>query len=98
MNGSASAQVWVTLAGSLAVVALILIGLGVMLGIAKPADAFRRIAAIVVLVILAMVIPPVLANAWSAMSLLQRLGIAALALVIWQWRRPRRRSRKTRSD
>ena len=39
-------QAWVTLAGSLTMIALLLTAFGLMLGIMKPADALRRVGAI----------------------------------------------------
>ena len=93
MNGSNFMHGWVALAGSLAMIALILTAFGLMLGIVKPADALKRVAAIVGIVMLFMVIPAVLVSIWSGMSLWQRLGLAALGIVVWQWRRPRRQPR-----
>jgi hypothetical protein len=86
------------LAEAFAVIELILTAFGLMLGLVKPGDAFRRIAAILGVVIVAMVIPAILANAWSAMSFWQRLAVAAIALGIWQLARRRRRSRRTRAE
>jgi hypothetical protein len=94
MNGSNFMQGWVALAGSLAMIALILTAFGLMLGIVKPADALRRVGAILGVVMLLMVLPAVLVNLWSGMSLWQRLGMAALGIGVWQWRRPRRQTRK----
>jgi hypothetical protein len=94
MNGSNFMQGWVALAGSLATIALILTALGLMLGIVKPADALMRVAAILGVVMLLMVLPAVLVNVWTAMSLWQRLGLAVLGIAVWQWRRPRKESRK----
>ena len=94
MNASNFMQGWVALAGSIAMIALILTALGLMLGIVKPADAVRRVGAILGVVMLLMVLPAVLVNIWSGMSLWQRLGMAALGIGVWQWRRPRRQTRK----
>jgi hypothetical protein len=85
---------WVALIGSLATIALILMALGLMLGIVKPADAMNRVGAILGIVIVLIFIPSVLASAWSGMSMWQRLALAAIGLALWQWRRPRRRTRK----
>ena len=93
MNGSNFMQGWVALTGSLAIIALILTAFGFMLGIVKPADALRRVAGILGVVMLLMVLPAVIVSIWSDMSLLQRLGLAAIAIGLWQWRRPRRQSR-----
>ncbi|MGD0904692.1 MAG: hypothetical protein ABR924_17285 [Terracidiphilus sp.] len=84
MNGSNFMQVWVALAGSVATIALILTAFGLMLGIVKPADALRRVGAILGVVMLLMVLPAILVSIWSGMSLWQRLGLAAVALGVWQ--------------
>jgi hypothetical protein len=98
MNGSNFMQGWVALAGSLTMIALILTAFGLMLGILKPADALRRVGAILGVVMLLMVLPAVLVNFWSGMSLWQRLVLAALGIAVWQWRRPRRRARKRNEE
>lgn len=98
MNGSNFMQGWVALTGSVAMIALILTAFGLMLGIVKPADALRRVAAILGVIMLLLVLPSVLVSIWSSMSLWQRLGLAAIAIAYWQWRRPRGESRKRRRD
>ena len=94
MNGSNFMQGWVALAGSVATIALILTAFGLMLGIVKPADALRRVAAILGIVMLLMVLPALLINLWSGMSVWQRLGLAAIAFGIWLLKWPRGESRK----
>ena len=94
MNGSNFMQGWVALAGSVATIALILTAFGLMLGIVKPADALRRVAAILGIVIALMMAPGILAGVWSAMSLWQQIGLVAVGIGVWQLRRPRRQPRK----
>ena len=98
MNGSNFMQGWVALTGSLAMIALILTALGLMLGIVKPSDGLRHIAAILGVVMLLMVIPAILVNIWSGMSLWQRLALAAIGIGVLQWLRPRRQTRKKRGE
>lgn len=52
------------LAKLLAAIAFILTAFGIMLGIVKPADALRRVGAILGIVVLLMVIPVTLVNVW----------------------------------
>jgi hypothetical protein len=94
MNGSNFMQGWVALVGSLAMIALMLTVFGLMLGIVKPADALRRVGAILGIVMLLMVLPAVLVNIWSGMSLWQRLALAAIGVGVCLLKRPRRGSRK----
>jgi hypothetical protein len=98
MSGSHFQHWWMNLAGSFATIALILTVFGIMLGIVKPADALRRVAAILGVVMLLLVLPAVLVSIWSGMSLWQRLGLAALGITVWQWRRPRRQTRRDRRE
>jgi hypothetical protein len=81
---------WVTLVESLATIALILTALGLMLGIVKPADAIKQVAAIAGALIVLMLIPQVLVNLWSAIFWWQWIGLAAIGICIWQWRCSRR--------
>ena len=92
MNGSNFMQGWVALAGSFTMIALILTAFGLMLGIVKPADALKRVAAILGVIMLLMVLPAVLVSIWSGMSLWQRLALAAIGFAVWHWRRPRRQT------
>jgi hypothetical protein len=89
MNGSNFMQGWLTLTGTLAIIALILTALGLMLGIVKPADVPKRIGAIQGIVVALMLAPGILAGVWSAMSLWQQNGLIAIGVGLWQWRRSR---------
>jgi hypothetical protein len=91
-------HLWVTLTESLATIALILTAFGLMLGIVKPADALKHVGAILGIVIVLMLIPDILMNLWSNISLWQWIGLAAIAIGILQWRRPRRQPRKNRRE
>ena len=75
-------QWWVALAGLLAMIALILTAFGLMLGIVKPADALRRVGAILGVIMLLMVLPAVLVNLWSGPVATVRFGSD------WGWRMP----------
>jgi len=60
-----------------------------LLGIGKPADALRRIGATLGIVVALVLIPGVLANAWSGLPLWQRIALAAIGIGAWQLFRPR---------
>jgi Ca2+/Na+ antiporter len=94
MNGSNFMHGWVAIAGSLAIIALILTAFGLMLGIVKPADALRRVGAILGVVMLLMVLPAILVSIWSSMSLWQQIGIASLAIIFLSWGQARKTSRR----
>ena len=89
MTGSNFMQGWLTLTGSLAMIALILTAFGIMLGIVKPTDALKRIGAILGIVILLLLIPGILVGVWATIPLWQRLALAAIGMGLWQWRRSR---------
>jgi hypothetical protein len=89
MSGSNFMHGWVALLGPLAMIALILTALGLMIGIVKPADAVKHIGAILGIVIVLMLTPGILANAWSGMSMWQQIALATIGIGLWQWRRPR---------
>jgi hypothetical protein len=80
-------QGWVALLGSLAIIALILTAFGVMLGVVKPGDAMKHIGIILAVVIALLPILAVLAAAWLAIPLWQRIALVAIAISLWQWRR-----------
>ena len=85
---------WVSLTQSLAIIALILTAFGFMLGIVKPADALKHVGAILGIVVLLMLVPDVLMSLWSAISLWQWIGLAAVGIGISKWRQPRRTRNK----
>jgi hypothetical protein len=93
---TAIGHAWVTLIQSLAVVALVLTALGLMLGIAKPADALKQVGAILGILIVLMLIPNALMNLWSGIPLWQWVGLAVIGVVVWKWQRPRRRTPQKR--
>jgi hypothetical protein len=88
MNCSSIMHAWMILLGLLAIIALILTAFVLMLGILKPADAPKRIAAILGVLILLMLIPDILVSAWSGLSLWQQIALAAIGIVVWQGLRP----------
>jgi hypothetical protein len=91
-------QDWTQLVKSLAVIAFILTAFGFMLGFIKPADALRRVAAILGLVAMLLLIPCALAKLWSDIPLWQWIGLAAIGICVWQWRRTRRLVRNKRGE
>ena len=90
MTGSSLMHGWVSILGSLAMIAIILTAFGLMVGIVKPADAVKHIGAIFGIVIGLMVIPGILGSAWSALSLWQQIALIAIGIGVIQLLRPRR--------
>jgi membrane-associated phospholipid phosphatase len=98
MAGLNFMHAWISLLGSLTMIALILTAFGLMLGIVKSANAMKHLGAIIGIVIALILFPGILVNAWSSMSPWQQSGIVATAIAVWQWLRPRQRTRKTTHD
>jgi hypothetical protein len=96
MNGSSFMQGWLTLVGSLAIIALVLTAFGIMLGIVKRSDVVNRVGAILGIVIVLMLAPGILAGIWSAMSLWQQIGLVAVGIGVWRLLRLRRQARNKR--
>jgi hypothetical protein len=78
---------WLTFLGSIAMIGIILIAIGIMLGIVKAADAMKHAGAILGILIVLMLTPSILITAWSGMSLWQQVALFAIAiglLMLWQ--------------
>jgi hypothetical protein len=84
---------WMNLVGSLATIALIIAAFGLILGSLKPADTLMRIGSILGAVIALIFAPCILVNAWLGMTLWEKIGLVAIVIVAWQWRRPRQQTR-----
>jgi membrane-associated phospholipid phosphatase len=98
MNGPNFMHGWISLLGLLTTIAIILTAFGLMLGIVKPADTIKRLGAIIGIVIALMLIPGILMGAWSSMSFWQQVGLVAIGITVWQWIRPRGRTRNAKHD
>ena len=89
---------WMSLLGSLAVIAIVLTAIACMLCIVKPADVPTRAAVILGVVILLIMLPAVVVGAWQGMSLWQQIALVAIGVGIWQWKQPLRRRRRTKVE
>ena len=89
---TAIGHAWVSLTQSFAIIALVLMALGLMLGMVKPADALKQVGAILGILIIMLLIPAALIKLCSTISLWQWIGLTVIGIGVWQWRRPRRRT------
>jgi hypothetical protein len=96
MSGSNFMHWWINLVGSFATIALVLTAFGLMLQIMRPADALKRIGAILGTVITLIFAPCILVNDWLGMTLWEKIGLVAIGVVVWQWRKARRITRRSR--
>lgn len=71
------------LVASAAVVAIVVIALGLMIRVIDPSIALRRIGAALGYVIILIMVPPIIVHLWGALTLWQQLGvIAALGVTV----------------
>ena len=89
---TAIGHAWVALTQSFAIIALALTALGLMLGMVKPASVLSHVAAIVGVVVALILIPVALVDVWAEIPFLQRVGLVAIGVGIWRWRRARWRT------
>lgn len=86
---------WDTIVVSLAVIAMVVIALGMMIRVIDPPSAFRRIGAALGCMIVLVMVPSIIVHLWGALSLWQQLGIVALiglAVAVFWSRRSRERA------
>jgi low temperature requirement protein LtrA len=86
-------QAWARLVESLATIGIIVTALCLMLGIVERSEVIKHIGAILGIAVVLILIPAMLVNAWAALSLWQQIGVAAIGIVIWRFRRQRRQVR-----
>jgi uncharacterized membrane protein YoaK (UPF0700 family) len=87
---------WVGIVESAALVAIVILAMGIMVRAVKPSDVTRHLGSILCIVILLLVLPAIMVNAWSTMSYWQHLGIIVLGIMIGLSLRSLRQTRKKR--
>lgn len=80
MNSILSA--WNVIVESAALIAIIAIALGLMIGMLDLDRLCRRIGAVLGAVVLLLVLPPILVGIWRSLSVWQELGIVALLVLV----------------
>ena len=68
--------------GMFATIVIIVMGIGLILGILKPADALKRIGTILGTVVALIVLTNILVNTWSHISAWQQLSLIAIGLIL----------------
>ena len=89
---------WLTILQLLAIVGIVSVALGLMLGTVKPGDALKHIGAILGIVILLMLLPGILVNTWSRLLLWQKIGLAAIVVLFLLLRQSQQRPRDKHRD
>jgi hypothetical protein len=75
-------RAWAGIVESVAIIAIAILAIGLMVNAVKPSDAARHLGAILGIVILLLMLPAIIASAWSVMSFWQHLGLAMLGITI----------------
>jgi len=82
MIGTNLLRGWDGFVESAALVAIVILAIGVMVRVVKPSDAARHLGAILCIVILLIVLPAIMLSAWYSMSYWQQFGVVLLGVVI----------------
>lgn len=89
---------WLSILQLLAIVSIVVVAIGLMMGLVKPGDALKHICAILGMVIILMLLPGILIGTWSRLLLWQKLGLAAMVAVLWFSLRSQKRPRDRHRD
>jgi len=87
---------WAGIVESVALLAMAIIAIGVIVSAVKLSDVLKHLGAILCMTILLLVLPAIMASAWSSMSYWQHLGIVILGIMIGLALRALRQVRKKR--
>jgi hypothetical protein len=98
MNGYSFIAPIESIIGSLALFVLVMVALGTIVGMLKPAQAVKNVGVIVGIAIVAVLLVSVLVGLWSTMSVWQRVILAGIIFAVWRMRRGHKLLRKSRDD
>ena len=88
-------SLWNAIVEAGAVIAIVVIAIGLMVRVIDGHRAFARLRAVCGALVLLLVLPPILVNLWHSLSVWQQLSLIAigLMLVLRLWPRKERRRR-----
>jgi putative effector of murein hydrolase LrgA (UPF0299 family) len=95
MVGTNLMRGWTGTVESAALVAIVILAIGLMVRAVKPSEVARHLGSILFITIL-LLVPAIMVNTWSAMSYWQQLGIVLLVIMIGLLLRALRQTRKRR--
>lgn len=87
---------WISIVGSGAAVALILVSLALMLQAIVPSQAMKLVAGVIVATLLLVLVPTMIISSWGALSIWQRVAVSCLGVAALLIRSRLRLSRKSR--
>ena len=88
---------WAGIVESVALVAMTILAIGLIVSAVKPSDAARHLGTILCVVILLLMLPAIMATAWSSMSYWQHLGTVILGIIFGLSLRALRKARNNGS-
>lgn len=89
---------WLAILQLFAIVGIVVVAFGLMVGMMKPSDALKHIGAILGMIIILMLLPGILIGTWSRLLLWQKLDLTAIVAALWFLRRSQRRPRDKHGD
>ena len=84
----------ISILGSFATIAIIVIALGTMVRLVTPADALKYCGVTLGIVIVLILLVSVLVTLWASMSAWQKIVLAVIALGVWRLRQRRHEPRR----
>lgn len=90
-------HLWNFMVSAAAVIAIVVIAIGLMVGMTDAHRAFARLGAVFAILVLLLVLPPILVGLWRTLSIGQQFGIImlwGLLVVVFFLRRTRLRSKR----
>jgi hypothetical protein len=85
---------WVSLLQSIAVIGILVVALGLMVGAVQPDDVVKHIGAILGLTIAFIRLPRLIVGAWEGLRVWKRFGLWVVMFIFWRLRRGSRQPRK----
>jgi len=89
---------WDGIVESAAIIAITILAIGVIVRAVKLSDVAKHLGTILCILILMLMLPAIIASAWSSMSYWQQLGVFALGIMIglllWALRQPRKKRKE----
>jgi hypothetical protein len=73
---------WAGIVESVALFAITVLAIGLIVSAVKPSDAAKHLGAILCIMILLLMLPAIIASAWSTMATWQHLGILFLGVMV----------------
>jgi len=94
MIGTNLMRGWAGIVESVALLSIVILAIGLMISAVKPSEAARHLGTILLFLILLIMLPAIMVEAWSSMSFWQHLRIVILGIMVGMLLRAVRQARK----